>query len=193
MPRKRKIKIKFNATMKDEMDNFDHLFYNKEQEDWDTAQLPSGHHDRFKQRLTKNKPKRLLPFYLSIAAMLLLFLGLAFHYAREPKTKEYQFASQQNKQTDSIFSVIITSKLNEIKDKKSPENEKIIADAMKQMKQLDNDYDKIIIELQKNGENKIIIAALISNLETRILFLKEVLQHIETNEHLISLRHEETT
>lgn len=61
------------------------------------------------------------------------------------------------------------------------------------MKLLDNDYNKIIIELQKNGENKMIINALISNLQTRISFLQNVLQHIETNEKLISIKDEKTT
>ena len=52
------------------------------------------------------------------------------------------------------------------------------------MKVFDADYQKIINELQKNGENKQIIYAMISNLQTRISFLQTVLKRIEENENL---------
>ncbi|MFT5253256.1 MAG: DNA repair exonuclease SbcCD ATPase subunit [Flavobacteriales bacterium] len=80
--------------------------------------------------------------------------------------------------------------MEKIKDKKSPENEKIIGDALKQMKNLDKDYDTIIQELEANGESKPIINALISNLQIRISFLQNVLQHIENNEKLKNIPNE---
>jgi len=53
-----------------------------------------------------------------------------------------------------------------------------------QMKILDEDYEKIKQELLKNGENKQIIHAMIRNLQTRISFLENVLEHLESNEKL---------
>ena len=55
------------------------------------------------------------------------------------------------------------------------------------MKLLDNDYTKIIHELEVNGESKPIIYAMISNLQTRISFLKDVLQRIEETEKIKTL------
>ncbi|MNE43739.1 hypothetical protein D3C80_1379290 [compost metagenome] len=63
---------------------------------------------------------------------------------------------------------------------------------MKQMKTFDADYQKIINELQKNGENKQIIYAMISNLQTRISFLQTVLKRIEDNEKLKNTSNEKT-
>ncbi|MNE77255.1 hypothetical protein D3C80_1735540 [compost metagenome] len=60
------------------------------------------------------------------------------------------------------------------------------------MKVLDRDYEKIITELQKNGENRQIIYAMISNLQTRISFLQTVLQRIEENEKLKNTTDEKT-
>ena len=82
--------------------------------------------------------------------------------------------------------------LIKIKEKKSPENEKIIVDALKQMKMLDADYENIKHELLTTGENKQIINAMITNLQTRINFLQSVLQHIESSEKLKSITDEKT-
>jgi len=60
------------------------------------------------------------------------------------------------------------------------------------MKTFDADYQKIINELQKNGENKQIIYAMISNLQTRISFLQTVLKRIEDNEKLKNTSNEKT-
>ena len=103
-----------------------------------------------------------------------------------------RFASKETKQTDSIFTVLIENELEKIREKKSPENEKIISDALKQMRTLDSDYEKIIKELETNGESKQIIYAMISNLQTRISFLQNVLLHIENNEKFKNISDEKT-
>ena len=102
------------------------------------------------------------------------------------------FASRETQQTDSIFTCMIQYEWDKIKEKKSPLNEKIIADAMVQMKVLDADYEKIKQDLIKNGENKQIIYAMIRNLKTRISFLENVLNQINTTEKLITTTDENT-
>lgn len=128
---------------------------------------------------------------MGIAASIVLLLGISVFYNNE-KPKEYKFASKETKRTDSIFSILIDNELVKLKGKSSPENEQIIKDALKQMKVFDTDYQKIINELEKNGENKQIIYAMINNLQTRISFLQTVLQRIEENENLKNTTHEKT-
>jgi len=65
-------------------------------------------------------------------------------------------------------------------------------DAMAQMRILDADYEKIKLELHKNGENKQIIFAMIRNLKTRISFLENVLDQINNTEKLITTTDEKT-
>ena len=177
--------------MKKENDNLDELF-NKFENQWDVQEMNSDHQVDFLNKLNKKQPKRKNYWFVTaIAASIVLMLGISLFYNNE-KPKEFKFASKETQRTDSIFSILIDNELVKLKEKSSPENEQIINDALKQMKVFDADYQKIINELQKNGENKQIIYAMISNLQTRISFLQTVLKRIEENENLKNTTDEKT-
>ncbi|MDQ8013612.1 MAG: anti-sigma factor [Flavobacterium nitrogenifigens] len=176
--------------MKNEKDNLDELF-NRFENQWDIQELNPDHQMDFLQKLNKKEPKKRYWFVTAIAASIVLMLGVSLFYKNE-KPKEFKFASKETKRTDSIFNILIDNELVKLKEKNSPENQQIIDDAMKQMKTFDADYQKIINELQKNGENKQIIYAMISNLQTRISFLQTVLKRIEDNEKLKNTSNEKT-
>ncbi|MDR7371689.1 anti-sigma factor [Flavobacterium aquidurense] len=176
--------------MKKENDGLDQLF-KKFENQWDIQEMNSDHQVDFLNKLNKKQPKKNYWFVTAIAASIVLMLGVSLFYNNE-KPKEFKFASKETKRTDSIFSILIDNELVKLKEKSSPENEQIINDALKQMKVFDADYEKIIKELQKNGENKQIIYAMISNLQTRISFLQTVLKRIEENEKLKNTTDEET-
>ncbi len=173
-------------------DSLEQLFQ-KHQNNWEIQELNSDHNELFLKKLKSNIPKRNYFISFAAAASLLLIVGISFFYQSNEKPKNLQFASLETRQIDSIFTVLIENELLKIKEKKSPENEIIIQDALKQMKILDVDYQNIIQELKKNGENKLIILALITNLQTRISFLQNVLQHIESNEKIKNISDEKTS
>lgn len=177
--------------MKKENKKLDQLF-EKFENQWDIESPESDHEERFVSKLRTKKTNWKHFVSIGIAASIVVMLGLSIFNTIPKKTEELQFASKETKQTDSIFTILIEKELEKIKEKKSPENEKIIADALKQMRTLDNDYDKIIKELETNGESKQIIYAMISNLQTRISFLQSVLQHIENKEQKINIADEKT-
>lgn len=179
-----------NWNMKNEKDSLDKLFGRLENQ-WDVQELNADHQVDFMQKLNKKEPKKKYWFMTAIAASIVLMLGISIFYKNE-KPKEFKFASKETKRTDSIFNILIDNELVKLKEKSSPENEQIINDALKQMKTFDADYQKIINELQKNGENKQIIYAMISNLQTRISFLQTVLQRIEDNEKFKNTSNEKT-
>jgi hypothetical protein len=177
--------------MKKENDSLDQLF-NKFENQWDVQEMNSDHQVDFLNKLNKKQPKKKKYWFATaIAASIVLMLGISVFYKNE-KPKEFKFASKETQRTDSIFSILIDNELVKLKEKSSPENEQIINDALKQMKVFDADYQKIINELQKNGENKQIIYAMISNLQTRISFLQTVLKRIEENENLKNTTDEKT-
>ena len=177
--------------MKKENDNLDQLF-SKFENQWDIEEMSSDHQVGFLNKLNKKQPKKKKYWFVTaIAASIVLMLGITVFYKNE-KPKEFKFASKETQRTDSIFSILIDNELIKLKEKSSPENEQIINDALKQMKVFDADYQKIINELQKNGENKQIIYAMISNLQTRISFLQTVLKRIEENENLKNTTDEKT-
>ncbi|WP_264537777.1 anti-sigma factor [Flavobacterium sp. N1736] len=177
--------------MKKENDNLDELF-KKFENQWDVHEISSDHQLDFFNKLNKKQPRKKNYAVWSIAASIALLLGISVFYNNNEKPREFKFASQETKRTDSIFNILIDNELVKLKEKSSPENEQIINDALKQMKVFDADYEKIIKEVQKNGENKQIIYAMISNLQTRISFLQTVLQRIEENENLKNTTHEKT-
>jgi hypothetical protein len=177
--------------MKRNEDPIDELF-TKHQFQWDTENLDTFHEDRFKRKLDQKKSNWKLFTSIGIAASIIIFIGITLCKPSYEKPSELQFASKETIQTDSIFTVLIEKELEKINEKKSPENKKIIADALNQMKILDDDYNKIIQELEVNGESKQIIYAMISNLQTRISFLQSVLQHIDDNEQKIKMPDEQT-
>ena len=178
--------------MKKENDDLDQLF-NKFENRWDVHEMNSDHQVDFLNKLNKKQPKKKNYAGWAIAASIALLLGISVLYNdNNTKPKEFKFASEETKRTDSIFNILIENELVKLKEKSSPENEQIINDALKQMKVFDADYEKIIKEVQKNGENKQIIYAMISNLQTRISFLQTVLQRIEENENLKNTTHEKT-
>ncbi|MBE8724833.1 anti-sigma factor [Flavobacterium hungaricum] len=176
--------------MKKENDNLEQLF-EKFENQWDLQELNPDHQMDFLQKLNKKQPKKKYWFVTAIAASIVLMLGVSIFYKID-KPKEFKFASKETKRTDSIFNILIDNELVKLKEKSSPENEQIINDALKQMKVFDADYQKIINELQKNGENKQIIYAMISNLQTRISFLQTVLKRIEENENFKNNSDEKT-
>lgn len=177
--------------MKKENDDLDQLF-EKFENQWDVKRMNADHQVDFLNKLNKKQPKKKNYAVLAIAASIVVLLGVSLFYNNNEKPKEFKFASKETKRTDSIFSILIDNELVKLKEKSSPENEQIINDALKQMKVFDADYTKILKEVQKNGENKQIIYAMISNLQTRISFLQTVLQRIEENEKFKNTTDEKT-
>jgi len=178
--------------MKKENDDLDQLF-EKFENQWDVKRMNADHQVDFLNKLNNNKqPKKKNYAVWAIAASIVVLLGVSLFYNNTEKPKEFKFASKETKRTDSIFSILIDNELVKLKEKSSPENEQIINDALKQMKVFDADYAKILKEVQKNGENKQIIYAMISNLQTRISFLQTVLQRIEENEKFKNTTDEKT-
>jgi hypothetical protein len=179
--------------MKKENDDLDQLF-EKFENQWDVKRMNTDHQVDFLNKLNKKQPKKKNHAVWAIAASIVILLGVSLFYNNNnsEKPKEFKFASKETQRTDSIFSILIDNELIKLKEKSSPENEQIINDALKQMKVFDADYAKIIKEVQKNGENKQIIYAMISNLQTRISFLQTVLQRIEENEKFKNTTDEKT-
>lgn len=169
--------------MEKKNDNLENLF-ERLHDQWDMHEPDENHYDRFLEKQNRRQSRRNYWTTLSIAASVILILGMFTFYKADKPSDDFVFASKETRQTDSIFTAMIKMELNKVQQKKSPLNEKIIADALVQMKILDEDYEKIKQELLKNGENKQIIHAMIRNLQTRISFLENVLEHLESNEKL---------
>ena len=66
-----------------------------------------------------------------------------------------------------------------LKKHETPQSKALINDAMNEMESLEKDYQNLKEEIAKNGENKQIVFAMITNMQTRISFIKSVLEQVE--------------
>ena len=177
--------------MKKTNDPIEQLFGNFENQ-WDIQELPNQHQERFLTRQKSRDQIKSKRYQMSIAAAILLLVGWFFLLNKNKPTNDFKLASAETQRTDSVFNAMVQNELLQIKEKKSPLNEKIVNDALKQMQQMDADYEKIKRELAENGENKQIIYAMIHNFKTRIEFLEKVLKQLENTEKLNTTNHEKT-
>jgi hypothetical protein len=181
--------------MKEKKDSIEQLFSQFENQ-WDTETPRLGHVDRFSKKLNAEtvhtKRKNWMP--LSLAASLLLIVGIIGFYQlkNNQPTNQWQNASAQTKETHDYFASVVEKELSDLKSKQTPETEQIINDALAQMKIFDQDYQKIINELQKNGDTKQLLHAMILNFQTRISFLEEVIKKIEIITHQKNIENEKS-
>ena len=180
-------------------DNLERLFKNLEN-DFDIEMPETGHEQRFLNRLKSDnhivskKPKHTFyrPF-IAIAASLILFFGVFILVQNKPQENGLASVSPELSQTQDFFTSAIRSELNKIKDKRSPENEMLVLDALKQMELLEKNYERLKIDLKDSGNDKRVIYAMISNFQSRIDLLENVLKTIEELKQLKQLKQTQMT
>ncbi len=163
---------------------------------WDTHEPEAGHQRRFLDRLDEKKKKKSLPLtlVLPIAAAILILFGIFTIYKPGNTTgSEMAKVSPKVEETQMYFAAVIEKELAKVQKEKSPETEMLVRDALNQMKVLEEDYNKLTKELIEKGESKQLMHAMITNLQTRISFLEEVLTRIENIKKLKENYNENTT
>lgn len=159
------------------INNLNQLFEN--QNNWDFEEPNLGHEKRFLDKLKKQQPKKKFNWIpLSIAASLLLGFGILIFNHTNNQTEEVAF-SPQVQETHDYFSSVINNELASLKKQETPQSKALINDAMNEMESLEKDYQNLKEEIAKNGENKQIVFAMITNMQTRISFIKSVLEQVE--------------
>ncbi len=166
---------------------------------WDTEEPANGHEDRFLDRLEgKKKKKTGLLFRLAMptAAALLIMFGMWTMYKPGNSAAGTETAavklSPKVQETHTYFTGIIQKELAKVEKEDSPETKMLVKSALLRMDALEKDYEKLTKEALNKGENKQIIHAMITNLQTRISFLEDVLTKIENIKKLKENYHENT-
>ena len=176
-----------------EKDNIDQLF-NSLQGEFDVEEPKPGHQQRFLDKLNASQdtvlmaPERKSSWlkYLSVAAAVALLLAVGFFQLNSSNTIEEQVAeiSPEASKTEFYFASLIEEQIKELNAEKSPETKKIIEDTMSQLEKLESNYRKMEQDLVNGGNSKLILSAMITNFQTRIDLLKEVMLQIETIKNL---------
>ncbi|TLF43048.1 hypothetical protein [Maribacter aurantiacus] len=175
-----------------EKDKLEDLFKTL-QDRFDTEEPALGHQERFLAKLnqsngTVSTAKTKFNWWkpLSIAASLALMVALVYPRLDLNKSIEEQVAeiSPEVANTQFYFASLIEQQVKELEAEETPETRKIISDTMDQLKKLEQDYKMLENELLNGGNSKLILSAMITNFQTRIDLLNDVLNQIETIKNL---------
>lgn len=167
-------------------ENIDKLFKNLNGS-FDVEIPNSGHHQRFLKKLNNaneivsapTKRRNIWKPFVSIAASVVILLGLFLGIQTETNAKDLASISPEMSKTQSFFTATISEELDKLKNETTPETKILVDDALLQLELLETEYDKLKIDLSKSGNDKRVIYAMISNFQNRIALLQNVLQQIE--------------
>lgn len=173
-------------------DNIDMLF-DELRSEFDVENPGIGHHDRFllklknQQSITTKSDSGAFNFwkpFLSIAASIVICFSVFVLLKPAEDVKDLASVSPEMAETQNFFTLTISEELLKLNEERSPETEKLINDAMKQMEILEKEYESLKIDLTESGDDKRVIYAMISNFQTRIDLLNSVMQTIENVKNL---------
>jgi len=155
---------------------------------FDTEEPEAGHEQRFLEKLSKtNGVIRLTPKKhswwrpLSIAAsiMLLFAVGTSLYTNQPSMDDQLAKISPEASQTQFYFASLIEDQIKEMENESTPETKILVDDAMIQLNKLEINYKKLEQDLLNGGNSKLILSAMITNFQTRIDLLQEVMDKIE--------------
>ena len=178
--------------MKEE--NIEELFKELEGH-FDLATPPAGHKERFFKKLNPSgqaileKRKKSWWKPLSIAASIAVLCAIGFGIVNSNPTIEEQVAriSPEVSKSQFYFASLIEQQVQQLESKSNPQTKKMIDDTLFQLKKLETDYGRLEQDLLNGGNSKLILSAMITNFQTRIDLLQDVMNKIDNINNLNSL------
>lgn len=178
-------------------DQIDKLFENLEGT-FNVQETPEGHQNRFLDKLnTTSKKENNTVYYvkrvLSIAAILAVIITISGLFANTQVTAaDLASVSPEMEETQSFFNNTISKELKTLKGFNYPETEALVEDALKQIAILESNYEILKEDLVESGNDKRVIYAMISNFQSRIDLLEQVIEKIEEIKNLNTKKNENT-
>ncbi|PIF00544.1 MAG: hypothetical protein CR994_05605 [Maribacter sp.] len=160
---------------------------------FDTREPKAGHQDRFLEKLeqanrtiTLHKKKRNWWKPLSIAASVAIIslLAIGGYIARPSLDEQVAQISPEASNTQVYFTSLVEDQVKQLENESSPETQEIINATMSQLEKLETNYEKLETDLINGGNNKLILSAMITNFQTRIDLLQDVINQIEVIKNL---------
>jgi len=160
---------------------------------FDTEEPKVGHQARFLEKLHNSDKVVLLPkkkttwwkplsIAASVAVVCLITLGI--YNSRPTLNEQVANISPEVSNTQVYFASLIEDQVKLLENESSPEAQKIISDTMMQLKKLESNYRLLENDLINGGNDKLLLSAMITNFQTRIDLLQDVINQIETIKNL---------
>lgn len=176
--------------------NIDKLFKNLKGS-FDIEETPTGHQKRFLNKLNAiEKPSvHKLNWWkpLSIAASIAVLVTVGTFFIKvQPTASDLASVSPEMKETQSFFTTTINKELQTLMSLNNPQAKNLVDDALRQMEVLEKEYEGLKIDLAESGNDKRVIYAMISNFQSRIYLLEQVIAKIDEIKNLKAYRDETT-
>ena len=158
-----------------------------------SAKMSQGHEARFLEKLDKELPveKKSSGFsFLNIAASVVVLLGLSFGAYQFFKTspiepdkiadtdlKTLGDVSPDLKKVEDYYLASINLELSKVE--LTPQNKELFDGYVLRLQELNNEYDKLLEELNENGPNSVTLDALIENLKLRLNLVMRLKDKLE--------------
>lgn len=152
--------------------------------DFDVDVPRFGHLDRFEKRLNPQKKKSFSYKWMSVAASIILFVGFWLGSNATDKIVSLADVSPEMKETETFFTSTIKQELKEIEKFRNPITERVIEDALNQLELLEDNYQDLVKSLNKSNNDRRVVYAMISNYQSRIEILQDVLKQIDELKNL---------
>lgn len=168
--------------------------------EFDVETPNAGHQERFLKKLQQQKegPKlaEVTPKtnywkpLLGMVATIALVLTLIFVNKPQDDTYDLASVSPELANTQNFFTTTIATELKKLKAEATPETKALVEDAIERLDTLEKEYNMLRKDLEESGNDKRVIYAMISNFQTRIELLQQVLEYIEGVKQLKQTHHE---
>ncbi|MEP0213552.1 MAG: hypothetical protein ABJD66_10085 [Cellulophaga sp.] len=164
---------------------------------FDTQEPSTTHTANFIEKLnaTKKTPKKFSWKLFAIAASIafLCSIGFTLFYQKQTTNEQIAEIAPEVNETKFYFASLINTQVNELKKETSPSTKKIIDDTLIQLNKLESDYKKLEKNLLNGGNTKLILSAIITNYQTRIDLIRDVMAQIDTIKNLKKYNDENST
>lgn len=178
-------------------DNIDELFSRLEGS-FDLEETPEGHQKRFMDRLQalerRSEPKSYKWWKpLSVAASIAILLTLGFFNMNNMEgVSDLASISPEMERTQSFFITTINQEIEKLKSFEDADSQKLVDDALKSLEVLEQNFERLKLDLAQSGNDKRVVAAMIANFQSRIEILEQVLITIDEIKTLKANRNETT-
>ena len=184
-----------------EKENLENLF-EKLQGSFDIEEPKEAHRQRFFEKLEESN--KIVPIHnkgnswwkpLSIAASIVILCTVGIGLYNTEATIDEQVAeiSPEASNTHFYFASLIEEQVKQLESESTPETKKMVNDTMVQLQKLEADYSVMEKDLLNGGNSKMVLSAMITNFQTRIDLLQDVLTKIETVKNLKNYTNENFT
>lgn len=169
---------------------------------FDVAEPDAGHRQRFLEKLNASKgvitfPRKANNWWkpLSIAASVALLLAVGTMLLNNRPSMEERLAeiSPEVSHSQMYFASLIEEQVRVLESESTPETRKMVDDTLLQLNKLEQDYTGLEQDLLNGGNSKMILSAMITNFQTRIDLLQDVLNQIEQIKNLKPYNDENVT